>query len=168
MMTNKIDPEQLKQAMRTWVTGVVIVTGNHNGNVHGMTANSFNAISLSPPTIIVALQNHSRTRKIVQDGGVFGVSILESEQIEIAQRFAGQIDPNKPRFEGVDTFTLETGAPLIANACGFLDCKVVKTFDVGNTTVFLGEVLDAKVNRDHQEPLLYLNRKWKRLARDEQ
>jgi len=167
-MANKIDPEQLKQAMRTWVTGVVIVTGTHNGKNHGMTANSFNTIALSPPTIIVALQNHSRTRKIVQEGGVFGVSILESEQIEIAQRFAGKIDTDHPRFEGIDTLTLETGAPLIANACAFLDCKVVKTFDVGNTTVFIREVLDAKTNGDHREPLLYLNRKWRKLARDEQ
>jgi len=77
-MASKINPEQLKQAMRAWVTGVVIVTGNHAGQTHGMTANSFNAIALDPPTIIIALQNHSRTREIVQNGGVFGVSILES------------------------------------------------------------------------------------------
>ena len=166
-MTQKVDPEQLKQAMRAWVTGVAIVTGHHNGQIHGLTANSFNAIALTPPTILVALQNHSHTKKIVQDGGVFAVSILESTQISIAKRFAGQIDGDKPRFEGIDTFTMITGAPLISNARAFLDCKVVKFFDVGNTTVFLGEVLEAKADGDNREPLLYLNRKWRKLANDE-
>lgn len=167
-MTNIINSEQLKQAMRAWVTGVVIVTGTHNGEIHGMTANSFNSIALSPPTITIALQKQSRTRQIVFEGGVFGVSILEASQKEIALRFAGQVESDKPRFTGIDTFTMQTGAPLIANGRAFLDCKVVKTFDVGNTTVFLGEVLDAKIDVDHREPLLYLNRKWRRLADDEE
>lgn len=166
-MTQNIDPEQLKQAMRTWVTGVAIITGHHNGQIYGLTANSFNAIALAPPTILAALQNHSRTKKIVQDGGDFGVSILESTQISIAQRFAVQIDMDKPPFEGIDTFTMITGAPLISNALAYLDCKVVKFFDVGNTTVFLGEVLEAKTDGDNREPLLYLNRKWRKLANDE-
>jgi len=165
-MASKINPEQLKQAMRAWVTGVVIVTGNHAGQTHGMTANSFNAIALDPPTIIIALQNHSRTREIVQNGGAFGVSILESKQVAIAQRFAGQIETEKPRFEGIDTFTLTTGVPLISNARAFLDCKVVRTIEVGNTTVILGEVLDAKINGNNQDPLLYLNRKWRKLTND--
>lgn len=163
-MNNSIDPEQLKKAMRTWVTGIAIVTGNHNGQTHGLTANSFNAIALSPPTILIALQNQSQTKEIVQCGGVFGISILESRQISIAQRFAGQIDADRPRFEGIETFTMSTGSPMIKNACAYLDCKVVRTFNVGNTTVFLGEVIEAKVNGNNHEPLLYLNRKWRNLA----
>lgn len=163
-MKNQINPEQLKEAMRAWITGVAIVTGYHQGDIHGMTANSFNSISLSPPTVLVALRKHTRTNQLVKAGGVFGVSILNTEQEALAKRFAGQIDIDKPRFQGVETFNLVTNAPLIEQGMAFLDCKVVNSFDVGETTVFLGEVLAAKKNGSGHQPLLYLNREWRRLA----
>lgn len=164
-MKVKINPEQLKQAMRRWITGVAIVTGHHEDAVHGMTANSFNSIALSPPTVLVALAQHTRTQHLVKAGGSFGVSILSKSQINIAQRFAGQIDSDIPRFEGIETFTLETGAPLIAGAMAYFDCEVVQNFDVGNTTVFIGEVLQAEMGSDGHEPLLYFNRQWRKLAK---
>jgi 3-hydroxy-9,10-secoandrosta-1,3,5(10)-triene-9,17-dione monooxygenase reductase component len=163
-MKNKINPEQLKEAMRAWITGVAIVTGYHDGDIHGMTANSFNSIALSPPTVLVALRQHTRTNQIVKAGGVFGVSILNTEQEDLAKRFAGQIDIDQPRFQGVDTFNLVTKAPLIEKGIAFLDCKVINSFDVGDTTVFLGEVLAARKNGSGADPLLYLNREWRRLA----
>jgi 3-hydroxy-9,10-secoandrosta-1,3,5(10)-triene-9,17-dione monooxygenase reductase component len=163
-MKNKINPEQLKEAMRAWITGVAIVTGYHDGDIHGMTANSFNSIALSPPTVLVALRQHTRTNQIVKAGGVFGVSILNTDQEDLAKRFAGQIDIDQPRFQGVDTFNLVTKAPLIEKGIAFLDCKVINSFDVGDTTVFLGEVLAARKNGSGADPLLYLNREWRRLA----
>jgi len=164
-MKNRIEPEKLKEAMRAWITGVAIVTGTHQGAIHGMTANSFNSIALSPPTVLVALRQHTRTQHLVKDGGVFGVSILDTGQVELAERFAGQIDAERPRFEGVQTFTMSTGAPLIANAIAFLDCQVVHAFDVGDTTVFFGEVVEARKVKGEHQPLLYLNRRWRKLAK---
>ena len=159
-----INPESLKEVMRAWATGVAIVTGRHENLIHGMTVNSFNSIALEPPTVLVALQQHTRTRNLVIEGGIFGVSILDSAQVGLARRFAGQIDPNISRFENVATFELETGAPLIAGAIAFLDCKVIKHFDVGNTTVFLGEVIASKLNENEgHHPLLYFNRQWRGL-----
>lgn len=162
-MNNTIQPEELKSAMRTWITGVSIVTGRHKDQIHGMTANSFNSIALNPPTVLVALQRHTRTRTIVKNGGIFGVTILEGSQIQLARRFAGQIETDLPRFEGLDTFTLETGSPLIRNGLAFLDCRVTRSFEVGPTTVFIGEVLAAERAANAGEPLLYFNRQWRNL-----
>jgi flavin reductase (DIM6/NTAB) family NADH-FMN oxidoreductase RutF len=164
-MVKKIDAEQLKEAMRAWITGVAIVTGYHNGIIHGMTANSFNSIALSPPTVLVALQQHTRTQQVVKEGGVFAISILNTEQINLAKRFAGQINPGQPRFEGIETFHLISKAPLIKQGIAFFDCKVVNSFDVGKTSVFLGEVLAAKNDANGREPLIYINREWRRLAK---
>ena len=163
-MKNEVNPEQLKEAMRAWITGVAIVTGYHEGNIHGMTANSFNSIALSPPTVMIALRQHTRTNHLVKAGGVFGVSILNTEQKTLAKRFAGQINIDQPRFQGVETFSLATNAPLIKQGMAFLDCKVVNSFDIGETTVFIGEVLAAQKNGHGKEPLLYINREWRRLA----
>ena len=159
-----INPEQLKEVMRSWITGVAIVTGRHDGATHGMTANSFNSIALSPPTVMVALQKDTRTFKLVEAGGIFGVSILELDQQEIAARFAGQIEDHLSRFDGVETFTMLTGVPFIKGGLAYLDCKVVKTLDVGATIVFFGEVLAAQANDQKTTPLLYFNRRWRKLA----
>ena len=163
-MKTKVKPEQLKIAMRAWITGVSIVTGCHNGIYHGMTANSFNSIALTPPTVLVALNHHTRTQHVVNEAGVFAVSILDYRQLALAKRFAGQIDVDIPRFEGVDIFTMVTGAPLIEGAIAYLDCKVVQSFEVGGTVVFLGEVLESRVDPGKHQPLLYFNRGWRKLA----
>lgn len=151
--------------MRAWVTGVAIVTGRWQDAVHGMTANSFNSIALDPPTVLVALRQLTRTQHVVKEGSVFGVSILSTEQVHLARRFAGQIETDLPRFEGVETFQLKTGVPLIRGSIAALDCQVIHDFDVGDTTVFIGEVLAAQIegeNTDH--PLLYFNRQWRKLS----
>ncbi len=159
-----IDPEALKEVMRTWLTGVAIVTGKYENAIHGMTANSFNSITLDPPTVLVALRRHTRTQHLVKEGGVFAISILNTHQVKLAKRFAGQVDTDTPRFEDVKTFEMETGAPLIEDAIAFLDCKVIKCFDVGDTTVFLGEVLASKTDtKNNHEPLIYFNRQWRKL-----
>lgn len=163
-MKSEVTPEQLKEAMRSWITGVAIVTSHHNGHIHGMTANSFNSIALSPPTVMVALQKQTRTQKLVKEGGYFAVTFLSNNQRELAQRFAGQTNQDLPRFEGVETFTLVTGAPLILGGMAFLDCKVVDSFEVGATTVFIGEVLASQKATLPDEPLLYFNRRWRKLA----
>ena len=165
-MNNTINPEQLKHAMRTWITGVAIVTGCHDDVCHGMTANSFNSITLEPPTVMVALRHETRTQQLVKASQAFGVTVLSLHQQELAQRFAGQFGEEQPRFEGVETFTMVTGAPMIKNGLAFFDCQVVKAFDVGATTVFLGEVLAIARKEKADTPLLYFNRRWRRLAEE--
>jgi flavin reductase (DIM6/NTAB) family NADH-FMN oxidoreductase RutF len=164
LIKQPIEPELLRETMRTWITGVTIVTGSHAGQIHGMTANSFNSIALDPPTVLVALQHETRTENLVRESGFFGVSILETKQIDLAKRFAGQIDPEKPRFDGLETFTLKSNAPLIRGGLAYLDCQVLQSIVVGSTTVFLGEVIAAQVSRQEGDtPLLYYNRQWRQL-----
>lgn len=161
-----IKPEDLKEAMRSWLTAVAIVTSKYGEAVHGMTANSFNSLALDPPTVLVALRHHTRTQQLVRKSGIYAISILDIHQIGLARRFAGQTETGKPRFDGVETFEMTTGAPMIQNATAYLDCKVIKDFDIGDTTVFIGEVVASKViPGDGKEPLLYFNRQWRKLER---
>jgi flavin reductase (DIM6/NTAB) family NADH-FMN oxidoreductase RutF len=163
-MSDHSSPEQLKQVMRSWITGVAIVTACQAGVFHGMTVNSFTSIALSPPTVMVALQQSTRTQQAVKASRTFGVTILDTDQATLARRFAGQMGEDQPRFAGVNTFTLVTGVPLITGGLSFLDCRVVEAIDVGATTVFFGEVLAMRPEANGRSPLLYFNRDWRRLA----
>src|SRR5512135_3567083 len=90
MQTMTLDAEQLRTAMRTWTSGVAIVTAEFEGQVHGMTVSSFTSISLDPPLVVISLQKTSRTREMVASAGAFGVTILAADQLGLSERFANR------------------------------------------------------------------------------
>lgn len=152
--------EQLRLAMRRWVTGVAIVTSQFDGAAHGMTVNSFGSISLDPPLVTVTMNQDTRTCHIVQQSGVFAITVLSAPQQPLAEMFAGRGDPNIDRMAGLDTFSLLTGAPFIRGGLAFVDCRVVYQHVMPLSLLFIGEVLAAEVAGPEvaSAPLMYLNR----------
>jgi flavin reductase (DIM6/NTAB) family NADH-FMN oxidoreductase RutF len=155
--------EQLREAMRRWVTGVSIVSSKHGEHSHGMTVNSFVSISIDPALIAVTLAKNTRTHALVKGSGFLGVSILSQEQGTLADIFAGRIPDGGDRFHGVQTFSLLGQVPLISGCLAGLECKVVHEYAMPNSTMFVGEVLTA-VHHLEGEPLVYSNRAYHRLA----
>ncbi len=153
-----LDPEQLRQAMRAWSSGVTVVTAAHNGERHGMTVSSFTSVSLEPPLIIISLHTESRTHRLVHAANAFAVSILSADQHDISDRFAGRADDGD-RFTGLDTETLVTGAPALRGALARLDCRVIQVVSAGMNTIFLAEVAAVRGDGEGQ-PLVYHNRRY--------
>jgi len=158
-----LDPEKLRAAMRAWSAGVAIVTVVHEGNQHGATVNSFTSISLEPAMITISLQKSARTHEFILKSRTFGLTILSVEQSNISDLFAGKMTEVKDRFSGLQTQTLVTGSPLIVGGLAWLDCRVVETFDAGNSTLFIAEVLAAQ-NTGNGQPLIYHSRKYWELS----
>lgn len=150
-------PDELRQVMRHWPTGVTVVTSSHAGVDHGMTVNSFTSISLDPPVVAVTLASKTRTLKMVQETGIFGITILGENQAGISEQFAGKIGESGDRFANVKTFVLENPALLISGGCAFLNCRLIFSHPLPNSTLLLGEVVAAKTDGDCR-PLVYLNR----------
>jgi flavin reductase (DIM6/NTAB) family NADH-FMN oxidoreductase RutF len=170
-LSKSIDPELLRQAMRSWTTGVTVVTSFSAGTRYGMTVNSFTSVSLDPPVVSVALANTTRTHSLVKKSGIFAVTILAEGQGEVSDQFAGKVvgapqdDPQPEmveRFTGIETFFLKTGAPLIDGGLAYLDCQVIYNIDIGTTTVFFGKVLAVQLTTGGK-PLAYFNRIYRRL-----
>lgn len=160
------DPEILRQAMRYWATGVTIVTSAHNGVEHGMTVSSFTSLSLDPPQVLISLAQNSRTHELVTNSQGFGVTILSDEDEELSDRFAGRIPDEGNRMVGVETFSLQTGSPLLRGGLAYFDCRVVSAFASGTNTVFIGQVLAAQSGENPQaKPLLYFDRGYRNLQK---
>ena len=158
-----LDPEQLRQAMRAWSSGVTVVTASHAGEQHGMTVNSFTSVSLEPPLIIISLQTSSRTQVLVSQANAFAVSILAEHQQAISDRFAGRMPDAENRLADIETETLVTGAPLIKGGLAYIDCRVMQTIPIGSNTLFLAEVVAARSN-GADPPLIYHNRMYHKLV----
>lgn len=157
-----LDPEQLRQAMRTWTSGVAVVTAQYEGERHGMTVSSFTSIALQPPMVIISLQTASRTHRLVLLAKAFAVTILAEEQQEISERFAGRLSDEEDRLAGLKTQTLVTGAPLLEGGLAWLDCRVTQAIPVGSNTLFLAEVVAVQQQKKGR-PLLYHQRRYGRL-----
>jgi len=158
--------ESLRWVMRNWPSGVAIATGKFDSKIHGMTVNSFNSVSLYPPMVTVTLANDTRTHELVVKSGYFGITILNDQQRDISERFAGKFAEQENRFVGLETFTLYSGSPFLQEGIGFVDCKVVHQYSMKASTLFVGEVLAAKHVEEHPQPLIYFNRGYYQLNHD--
>lgn len=159
-----VDPDAMRAAMRQWATGVTVVSSFHDGVRHGMTVSSFTSISLQPPLVLVSLSKDARTHSLVQRSGVFGVTMLNQSQVEISDRFAGRTTEDQDRFIDLDTFVLHSGAPFLVGGLSFLDCKLIGSYDFGDNTLFIGQVIALQVGADGA-PLIYYDRSYRRLNR---
>lgn len=164
----QIDPvpsqgELLRRTMRRWATGVTIVTSRFGEMEHGMTVSSFVSVSIDPALVTISLNHDSRTCALVQQSGIFGVTILSKDQQTLAEVFAGRGDPAVDRMKGLDTFYLLTGAPLIRGGVGYVDCRVVDQYPMLSSTLFIAEVAAAQPGAENIIPLVYYNRSFGRL-----
>lgn len=157
-----VDAETFKSVLGQWPTGVVLVTTVAGDAWHGMTASSFSSVSLDPPLVLVCLDTRLHSHRLISDSGRFGISILGRDQAELGQRFAGRTAPAE-RFAGQEWLTPRTGSPVLANALGWLDCRVAHAYPGGDHTIFVGEVLAADTPRA-TGPLLFHSRTWGQLA----
>jgi flavin reductase (DIM6/NTAB) family NADH-FMN oxidoreductase RutF len=138
-----IDPEALRAVMRHWPTGVAILTTRHAGVAHGMTVNSFCSVSLEPPLVLASIEQAVRTHGLLEHSRIFAISFLRQGQESISNRFAGRDTENTDRFEGLEVYQAVTGAPILADNLGHLDCVVTAAHPAGNHTIFIAEVVAA-------------------------
>ena len=159
-----LDPEKLRGAMRAWTTGVAIVTSIYEDQQYGMTVNSFTSISLEPPLVCVTLKRLTHTHDLVVKSGLFSITILSAAQKELSDRFAGKIPNIINRFDGVQTETISLDSPVFRDGLAYFDCQVVNSIPVGENTLFVAEVVDAR-GEGEGEPLVYHNREYWRLTK---
>lgn len=165
-----LNPDDTRATLRYWGSGVSIVSTtletDEGTRYAGMTVSAFNSLSLEPPLILVCLSKDATTTQLVQQSGVFGVSILGGDQAHLSDRFAGRVpvETHEARFDGVDTFTAETGVPLIEQAIAWLDCRVQTIHDGSTHWIVIGEVVATGSNPERSDPLLYFNRAYHTLA----
>lgn len=154
-----IDPASFRQTMAQWSTGVTVVTTLIEGENYGMTASSFNSLSLEPTLVSVHIGKHVRAHDAILQSGFFAINVLSADQMEIGKRFAGMMPEITDRFANLETTTAHTGAPVLGGVIAWLDCALHATHDGGDHTIFVGEVMASGVDTS-KRPLLYGNRKW--------
>ena len=121
-----------------FATGVTIVTARTPaGALIGLTANSFNSLSLSPPLVLWSLSQAAGSMPALSTGSHYAINVLASDQKALAERFAGRRDD---RWAGVAYTEGASGAPLISGAAASFECFNRSRYEEGDHVIFVGEV----------------------------
>jgi flavin reductase (DIM6/NTAB) family NADH-FMN oxidoreductase RutF len=154
-----VDSEQFRDLLRCFAAGVTLVTTRDGDRVHGLTVSAFASVSAEPPLVAVIINRANAIHPLLQTGGApFAVNVLAADQAALSERFA--FDPESERFDAGDWTTATTGAPVLADAVAWLDCRVVDRHPAGTHVIYVGRVEAGGAPRAEAAPLVYWNRAY--------
>jgi flavin reductase len=136
------DPD-LRALLREVPAPVGVVTVQLGDEAAGLTVDSFVSLSLEPPLVGVVLRRHAALHELLREAEAFAVSLLASGQEHLAQHFARGVPPIA-HWAGIETTSGDLGGPLLAGALGWIECRLASEHEVGDHTLFVGEVVTAR------------------------
>lgn len=136
---------------------VWVVTAAHAGQRNGLIATFVSPISIVPdlPRFAIAISKQHHTWTLVEGSGVLAVHLLTVDQAELAWRFGTQTGREVDKFAGILCRDGVTGSPLLSDAKGWLECRIEASFDAGDRTLYIAEVVAG----DLSEEFLPLNQR---------
>jgi flavin reductase (DIM6/NTAB) family NADH-FMN oxidoreductase RutF len=154
-----MDSKQLRHIMGHFATGVTVVTTKDAaGTPFGLTANAFASLSLDPPLVLVCVDKAAQCYSCFAGSGHFVVNVLSEEQEEVSRRFATK---SASKFDDIGWRASAHGVALIDGAIGHIECKIVYSYEGGDHTIYVGEVISAVGGEGR--PLLFYKGKYHRL-----
>jgi flavin reductase (DIM6/NTAB) family NADH-FMN oxidoreductase RutF len=145
--SGSIAPGDFRTALGRFATGITIMSTLQSGVAHAMTASAFTSVSLDPPLVLVCVDKGVRMHDAVLECGYWAVSVLADSDRELAERFARSGRNLLSQFDGVATAAgPKTGCPLIEGALSWLECRTWATYDGGDHTIVVGEVISLSTN----------------------
>ncbi len=149
-----MDLEAKKTVLRQFPYGLYAVTVAHGGEEHGMTANWVSQAAFEPPMIVVAVENTSKTIDLIRDAHHFGINVLQQGQRELAGKLGRSSEQAPQKLKGIKTKPGPVaGTPMLTDALGWVECRVVATLPSGDHTLVLGEVVAAGVEHPDAKSL---------------
>lgn len=144
--TPDVDVNRFRDALSQFATGVTVITTRlDDGRFFGLTASSFNSVSLAPPLVLWSLSGVASSLPLFTGNTHYVINILSADQAALAERFAQRIEN---RFDGVDFVLSHTGLPIIKGVAAWFECHNRSRYPEGDHVIFVGEVercdVDAK------------------------
>jgi len=150
-MTSLLDPGMFRAALGAFTTGVTIVTTRaKDGRAVGVTANSFNSVSLDPPMVLWSLSKRAYSLTAFTEGEHWAVHVLAADQEALSRRFAS---PGEDKFAGIDYADSSEGVPLLPCCVARFHCKTTFQYEGGDHVILVGEV--TAFDHSDRAPLVF-------------
>lgn len=149
--TPEFATRHFRDALSQFATGVTVITTRlDDGRFFGLTASSFNSVSLDPPLVLWSLSCAAQSMALFTGNSHYVINVLAANQLALAERFASRI-PN--RFEGVEFDLSHTGLPILRGVSAWFECHNRSRYPEGDHVIFVGEV--ERCNLQPQAPLVF-------------
>lgn len=144
-----MDNAAKKTVLRHFPYGLYAVTVGHGGEEHGMTANWLTQAAFEPPMVVVAIENTSRTIGMIRDAHHFAINLFLKGQRDLAGKLGRSSEQAPHKLKGIKTKPAPvSGAPVLTDCLGWVECRVVATLPSGDHTLVLGEIVAAGVEHE--------------------
>lgn len=155
---------EFRNAMGSFATGVTVITVDHEGKVHGMTANAFSSVSLDPLLVLVCVDHRARTHAHLHARKRFGVNVLADDQRAVSEYYAlpSPTHEHAAREAGARFDRTQHGTPVLRGALAYLECRLHTAQNAGDHTIFIAEVEDVVVREG--DPLLYFRGEYRKIG----
>jgi flavin reductase (DIM6/NTAB) family NADH-FMN oxidoreductase RutF len=155
-----LNANNFRNAMGCFATGVTVITVDQEGEVHGMTANAFTAVSLDPVLVLVCVDHRARTHAHLHARKRFGVNVLRSDQQSVSEYYARTEETHQhPEISGARFDRTAQGTPVLQGALAYLECRLYSAQAAGDHTIFIAEVEEVVVREG--EPLLFFRGRYR-------
>jgi 3-hydroxy-9,10-secoandrosta-1,3,5(10)-triene-9,17-dione monooxygenase reductase component len=145
------DPRAFRDVLGHFCTGLTVITGQlPDGSRFGLTASSFQALSLEPPLVLYSVRREAASVAMVKAAGGFCVNVLGDTHSDIARRFGSAVED---RFAGMEWHRSPSGSWIVPDAIAVLECRLWKTYEGGDHIIIIGEVTHER--RAVGNPLLF-------------
>ena len=141
---------ELRHSLGKFATGVTVVTCSGERGPCGITANSFNSVSLDPPLVLWSIAKDSDLLGVYLDAEFFAINVLGQHQDAISRHFAQAAQTD---FDGIDYRLSGRGVPLLPGTIAGFECRLRDVIDCGDHHIIIGEV--EHFRSGDGEPLLF-------------
>ncbi len=166
-IAREVSSADFRGAMRQLTGGVSVITAGRGKDISGMTVTSVSSLSVEPASLIVSINREASSWPLVKRHGFFGVNILTSDQLDVAERFTGKGGlKGAARFAGAEWVTRVSGVPLLVGALAAIDCEVEDVIERHSHAIVIGRVLDLQLSA-RTAALAYWQGQYVAIDRDE-
>lgn len=158
-----IEATDFRNAMSSLATAVNVITTHGQAGRHGFTASAVCSVTDTPPTLLVCMNQSSRSHAHFIENKVLSVNVLSTQHEQLSNAFASSQLNAEARFKLADWTTLQTGSPILQDALVSFDCQIDEIQHVGTHSIFLCRVVAFK-HTQPQESLVYFNRAYHQIA----
>lgn len=141
-----MDADAKKTALRMIPYGIYVLTAESaDGKVAASTVNWVTQTAFAPPLVVVGVKTDSGAHAIIKESKVFALNMLGKDQKGQAFTFFKPLERDGNTIGGEAFRKGSLGAPILEKGQAFVECELVQTVEIGDHSVFVGEVKDAGV-----------------------
>ncbi len=152
------DRKSIGEAIGKIASGAFIVTEKQGDTTAGFLASWVQQAAFEPPVVSLAVKNDRQIKPLLDAGSPFVINILSEANKEVFSHFAKGFESDQDPFAGIETTSGETGAPILTDALAYMECRLLDHADVGDHTVFFGEVVAGNVQHPDETPMVRFRR----------